>query len=759
MQINQLKIKIIIKTIPIFLFFVIHFHWIAFAERKNKENHKEAESIVSRYSLTFREVPKKIPHTFSVDAPLLGNGSFGVAIAGPPEEINFYLARNDFWRLKHSYNESYPSVLGKLQMKLPQLKGADYQVKQDLYTATTYFDIKKNNVALSVKTFVYANEDLLLITLKNNGKDSISGEINLVLPGDETSGLPSVMRKSVNKNIQYITRHWEKDVDIKTMASCVLKMIDCTSPSFNIKPHEKLFLALSTSSNFKHNDCLEFTQKQVNGINKDNYSNYHNLHKEWWNTYWNKSFVEIEDKTIEKAYYQSLYVIGSASRDLEFPPGIFGTWVTKERPEWNGDYHLNYNHQAPYYALFSSNRIEQALPYNYPLLAIADRTRKRAKKLFGIDGIYMPVGVGPKGIEVTYSGPGANKRQFYEDHGFLEDGGLYFFQKSNALHCINNMSMLCYYTYNPDYIKLVYPFIKGVVQFWEGYLVYEKGRYVIKNDACAEGPNGDVNNILTLGFLRNALQTVIDMSRELGIDEEKRPTWENIQKKLSKYPVYHRNGKTYYADSEKGNFSHESHAGLWEIIFPGNQFHLDSKPEKLKIAKNSIDYDRSTNHLWTHQLFTCFSFAVAARVGMDPDTITNHLHDFIANKMGENGFRNESPVGIETCSMTPLAVNEMLLRSHPEIIHVFPVYNSNRDARFQDLRAEGGFLVSSELKNREVQYIKIKSEQGRSCKIVNPWNSKKLIVCRNGNNNIITVRERFELQTKKGDLLIIKPCN
>ncbi len=717
---------------------------------------RDAAPIVSQYKLTYHQPPVKIPYTFSVDAPLLGNGSFGVAVSGDPEEIVFYLARNDFWRLKSSYNESYPSVLGKLQLKIAQFEGATYSVEQELYTATTYMKFNKNKHQISIKTYVFSDQDLFILELENVGSDSIQGELNLLTPGYETGGLPSTMKKGVDKNIQYISRQWDKDVDIETIAACAMKMLECSSPSFTIRPKEKLFVALSSSSNFKSNDCLSHTIDIVKSVEQKDFAEFHALHKKWWDQYWNKSFVSIHDPVLEKAYYQSLYVIGSASRDLEFPPGIFGTWVTQERPDWNGDYHLNYNHQAPFYALFSSNRIEQALPYNYPLLEIADRTRTRSKNLFGIDGIFMPVGVGPKGIEVTYSGEGANTRQFYKDHGFLEGGGLYFFQKSNALHCINNMASLCYYTYDQAYINLVYPFIKGVVDFWEGFLVFEEGRYVIHHDACSEGPNGDVNNILTLGFLQNALQTVIDMSIELNVDIDKRAVWKDIQVKLSKYPTYTRGGKTYFAGSEKGPFS-TSHAGLWEIIYPGGQFHKDTDPEQLQIAKNCIEHDIETGYLWSHQLFTCFSFAVAARVGIHPDTITTHLNEFVTSKFGENGFRNESPVGIETCSMVPGAINEMYLRSHPNVIEVFPVHNRKNDAYFQDLRAEGGFLVTAEMKKQKVRFIKITSEQGRTCTIVNPWESDKVLVIRNGVERQVNVDKRFDLETEKGDEIVMKP--
>ena len=74
-----------------------------------------------------------------------------------------------------------------------------------------------------------------------------------------------------------------------------------------------------------------------------------------------------------KAYYQGLYTMGACSRDKRFPPALFG-WVTTDKPTWNGDYHLNYNFYAPFYGLYSANRIEQATGQETPLLDFMQRT-------------------------------------------------------------------------------------------------------------------------------------------------------------------------------------------------------------------------------------------------------------------------------------------------------------------------------------------------------------------------------------------------
>ncbi len=723
---------------------------------RSKYYRRDASTVVSKYSIIFNEPPSHIPSTYSVDAPLLGNGSTGVAISGAPEKQVYYLARNDFWRLTESYNESFPCVLGKMELGMPAFEGATYQVEQDLFTGTTYSRFSKGKHAVLIKMYVSANEDLLIMEIENTGREPIRGEMVLKIPEEETAVFQSTMSRGIDREIQWITRQFDDDVKIPTKAACAMKIMDGSSNKFIIPKNESLYVALTFSSNFKSDDCGNHVLDRVKTIEKEDFFELFSGHKTWWAGFWNKSFVDINDPVIELDYYRSLYTMASCSRDLEFPPGIFGTWITKERPQWCGDYHLNWNHHAPFYALFSSNRIEQALPYNYPILAMAEKGREYGRNVFGIDGIMLPVGIGPKSMDIFKAGPVTKQyRQFYIEHGFIEDGGLFFYQRSNALHCAAMMSMLCYHTYDKEYIQLVYPFIKGVVEFWEDFLVLENDRYVIHNDAVEEISAGDINPIKSLGLLRSALQTCIDMSAELNVDQDKIGKWNEILEKLSKYPTYEKDGKTLFARTEKGDHRPGVNNRLYQIIFPGGAIHLDSDKEILQIAWNTLDDDITSPSWFGSDKYSRFPAAV--RLGYNPDTIYTKLKQYIEKTKSTNGYYLGFYVGIEACAAIPSTINEMMLRSRGNVLDVFPVWNREKDATYQDLRAEGAFLVSSRLEAGEVQYIKITSEQGRDCNIVNPWDADMLSVIRNGIDSKIEVGERFTLKTAKDETIIIMP--
>ena len=59
--------------------------------------------------------------------------------------------------------------------------------------------------------------------------------------------------------------------------------------------------------------------------------------------------------------------------------------------------------------------------------------------------------------------------------------------------------------------------------------------------------------------------------------------------------------------------------------------------------------------------------------------------------------------------------------SHAGNIRLFHNWPRNRDASFSTLRAHGAFLVSSSLADGAVERVRIESERGRVCKIMNPW--------------------------------------
>lgn len=416
----------------------------------------EAKRIVSQHKAVFVAPPRGTPSRFAVDGPLLGNGDLGAAIGGPGEAQRFWISKNDFWRILSVYKQGGPRVFGSLNIDAPAMKGASYRVEQDLYTAVTVAKFVKDKTTLTMRSQVAATENVLLVELSAGGGPV---EVTVALtPSESPKSTSAAGRKG---EVFWATRAFTADVDKPTSGACAMAILGAKGPALTVRPGKPVTIAVAMASVFDAKAPLAKAEAAVKAVTPEGLAELRRKHAAWWRGFWAKSWVEIGDPVIERVYYLSNYTMGSSSRLADFPPGLFGVWVTSNSPGWAGDYHLNYNHMAPFYGLYSSNHIEQADPYHAPLLAFLDRGRHYAKTLLKVRGVYFPVGIGPQGME-TSRAPGRGGRNY-------QNGGAFFQQKSNAAYGLVNVAMRWYRTYDPAYAKELHPYVIEVANFWEDY--------------------------------------------------------------------------------------------------------------------------------------------------------------------------------------------------------------------------------------------------------------------------------------------------
>ena len=698
-----------------------------------------------RYGAHFTAPPTGTPSKTAVDGPLLGNGDLGVTLSGPPESQRFWIAKNDFWRFKSQYGTSGPRLFGGIDIGIPALEGADYRVEQAFDNAVTTGRFSARGTTVTMKSWVAATENIFVVELTSKGGLAKVDVAPFVGVGDGSQA------QSDRKNsLHLLTREFAEDVDIPVGAACAVKLIGADGLSFTLEPGRTVTVACVVKSSFDSDTYKKDVLVQAGALNASKLDELRRDHGAWWREYWGTSRVEIGDRLIEQRYYLSHYVMGSCSRNPEFPPPIFGTWNTTDEPGWFGDYHLNYNHMAPFYALYSSNRIQQADPYHAPILDFMERGKWYAKQALNCRGLFYPVGIGPKGIETT-----RNAARHADWH--KKEGGLFFGQKSNAAYCVVNIAMRWYHTYENAYAEKLYPFVREVADFWEDYLKLEDGRYVIYDDAIHEGSGdgGDFNPILSLGLVRNVFELATDMSVALEMDTQRRIKWNDILDRLSDFPTQEKDGKIVFRYTEKGTpWWPDNTLGI-QHIYPAGAIGLDSPPALLETARNTIQVmDR-----WIDNNGMNSFFPAAVRVGYDPEIVLAKLSAMIKQIGQTNGFIKGNPHGIENCSIVPNTINEMLCMSHGHVLRLFPVWPSDRDARFRNLRAVGAFLVDSELRNGRVRYVRIMSEQGRNCTVQNPWPGEKVLVVRNRVEAETVGGTRFTLLTQKNQEIILTPAD
>ncbi len=70
----------------------------------------------------------------------------------------------------------------------------------------------------------------------------------------------------------------------------------------------------------------------------------------------------------------------------------------------------------------------------------------------------------------------------------------------------------------------------------------------------------------------------------------------------------------------------------------------------------------------------------------------------------------------------------MLLNSRSGRIHLFPVVAPAADLAFHNFQASGGFLVSAASNANGVYYLEIEPRRDNTCRVMNPWPGKTVVV-------------------------------
>jgi alpha-L-fucosidase 2 len=732
---------------------------------------KATKPFLPAYKGIFTSPAKLVPTAFTPDAPIAGNGDVGIVFAGTPDKQCIYIAKNDFWKAKTGYPEGGLCLPGGLNISIPELKDASFYAEQVLANGNINAVFKKNGLTYTLKTFVPAGENMVILEMSATGKPC---HVSLGLWTQ--TGFESGNESGEKAGITYAMRHFDSpDLEWPSHIALALNTIGAEGKMFELKPSEKVIVVIGICTNHDTESYLDKAISMAKNCTIATVADLEAGNKQWWQQFWLESHIEIGDTLLEKYYYGSQYLLASCSRNKNFPPGLCGNSITADAVSaWQGDYHTNYNFQAPWWACYSSNHIELTEPYDQPILAYLDKSKVHARKELKCRGVYYPVGIGPKGF--CSSMYPLTEAKMMKNYGIgdvnLEGGYMFCGQRSNAVFLTVNMFQRFYHTYDQEYVLKVYPFICEVADFWEDYLKYENGQYNSYNDNFWEvGPwtenwrkdflSGDTNNTNTLGLLEMFSKGFIEMSSFLDVDNKQVEKWKHIQQHLYPIPTTEVNGMIRIKATERGTSSGceaRTKPGFGRVmaypwVFPSDITGVKTDSVFAEILRKEIgrwDTDPGGDATWNN-LGNGFEtyFTTAVRVGYDPEAIITKLKERIAKTALPNLWIPQSGGLTETLSAVPSCINEMLLQSYEGMIRLFPAWPAERDASFYNLRTYGAFLVSASKKGDVVQNVKIVSEKGRTCTFENPWPGKTPLITENGKPISASVNgNEFTFQTE-----------
>lgn len=747
---------------------------------------KANDAFLPVYEGEWSSAPKKTPINKVPDGAICGNGDIGMVVGGTPDNQVLYFSKNDFWKAQKGYPDGGVCYIGQLRISCPSMSGASYQMKQTIADATLKGVFKKEGGAsYQLNAWCAANRNIAVIELTAT-EQLVDFVVELALE----EGMGSKLSKGNQESVEWSVRQFEgPDLEWPSAVAVGMKVLGQESAALSLQKGEKATIVLSFCSNHDQEAYVEGAVDLIKNVQQTDLSSLYSDHQSWWNTFWSKSRVQLGDPFLEQYYYGSQYLLACCSRNNSFPPGLWGTSLTMDATAngWAGDYHTNYNHMAPWWGVYSSNHVELSEPYDTPILEYMEKAKLHAKEFLDKAGVYYPVGIGPKGFcsSMFPLTAEAMMHHYNTPETNIEGGYMFLGQKSNAVFCTTNMFMRFYHTYDRSYAEKVYPFIREVADFWEDYLVYENGRYVSYNDNFWEvGPwegkdyksgYGDINPTVSLGLCRMLFKGIIDMSQFLQTDAGRVEKWQHILTHLSEIPTETVDGEVRIKACEGGTGSGSRTApGLGRVmmhglVFPSGACGANTDAAFAKVLLDEVyRWDTDTiNHSYLlkdakwDNLGNGFEtyFTAAARLGYNGDRLLVELKKRIAKTSLPNLWIEQAGGGIETLSAVPSCVNEMLLQGYEGIVRVFPVWPKEKEASFDNLRTHGAFLVSSSCKNGEVQSVTILSEQGRLCKIENPWGDTPCTVIAGNGQQRVFENKQFEVETAVGETIRLVKSN
>ncbi len=389
------------------------------------------------------------------------------------------------------------------------------------------------------------------------------------------------------------------------------------------------------------------------------------------------------------AFGRYLMVSGSSG---ELPLNLQGKWNEDLTPPWECDYHLDVNLEMAYWAADALGLSQQKDTLFNLCEHYIPHGREAARKLYGCRGVWFPIQTDVWG------------RMTPESRGWaVWVGGAAWMASHFARHWR--------YTRDEAFLKnRAYPFLKEVAAFFEDYLVKKDGIYHIAPSQSPENRfegTGDfpvsigVDCAMDVEFVMDTFRTCIEMTEEMGVDEDRRAIWQEI---LDHLPPLTADSQGRLNEFDRERIEVEpGHRHLSHLygLYPGELF-PEGHPLR-KACERSLDYRLSNGggHTgWSRSWVAC----LMARLGRTKDC-WEHLTALICDFATETLLDLHPPriFQIDGNMGGTAAICEMLLSCEGNAVKLLSALPSEwSSGSFRHMSAPGTLDVSCKWKDGRV---------------------------------------------------------
>lgn len=418
------------------------------------------------------------------------------------------------------------------------------------------------------------------------------------------------------------------------------------------------------------------------------------------------------------AYNFGRYVLISSSRPGTQPANLQGIWNEDMNPSWDSKYTTNINTEMNYWPVESGNLSECAEPLITMVKELTDQGSGVAREHYGAGGWVFHQNTDIWRVAAPMDGP---------TWGTFTTGGAWL-----TTHLWEHYL----YTMDKDFLRDVYPVIKGSVEFFMDFLVeHPNGKWLVTNPSNSpenppDGPGyryfyDEVTGMyyftticygstIDMQILHDLFGYYIEAVQLLGRDMEYAAKVKKARAKLVP-PLLGSDGSLQewtedYAQMEEKH-RHFSHMyGL----YPGNVISVKKTPELIEACKAVLEQRGDGGTGFSRG----WKIALWARL-YNGERANRIFKGYIKEQAYPQLFAKcYTPLQVDGTLGVTAGITEMLIQSHEGVIDLLPAVPDEWDnGKFSGVCARGGFELSFEWANNKLTDVEIISNAGETCRI------------------------------------------
>ena len=517
--------------------------------------------------------------------------------------------------------------------------------------------------------------------------------------------------------------------------------------------------AVTIVTSLESNDVVAAAVKEAQAAVQADAARLVGDHEAIWSRFWAASGLEVDDELMEQTWYRGLYFLRCVSKPGVVVPGLFAS-LTTGSPAWHGDYHTNYNIQQTFWHCYAANHPELAEPYDRLIRGYFPRARWLARTIFDMNGAFYPH------VLYAYEPPDPSKVKSPVGRQYIH----HVWGFTLGVSGFTVQPLWWHYKYAPDRDFLeqtAYPAVRDVAVFYADFIDQcerQNGRVVLAPSVSPEHwgwtANFERNRNCTfdIAMARYILQAAIEGAMTLGRDGDLVTRFRAVLAQLPDYPFTQAEEPVVVdvADAPPINYNIVVPT---TPIYPGDVVTWQSSAEQRELFSRTL-----ASIQWNGNNSMVMLGVARSRLDM-PGTL-DWMRDEVKARLRPNGTLTLNRLGARFNSFghyteqfaATMVLSELLLQSVADVIRVFPAWPRQRDARFQRLRAQGGFLVSSSLTAGKIDSIAVESTAGGPLRLVSPWR-KVAVRASTERPSRLLIRDAqgiVQLPTRPGDRFIFE---